>query len=550
MSTEPEPKEPDAAEPAAITASKPVPWYRRIKPWQFSLRTLLVLMAVASGVCWYYLLPKRHEEKLAGGYLILKREYRGKGISKEPAPGPFGRAALPGMPASQLVDVFHGENAGYWRLSDLEGRLLVDGNYRKGKEDGWWTTYHPNGRKAVQGKMKAGERTGTWKTWAASGQLLSEVNYQPGLVRPGDEGLDAAQGASQLHGPASFWHENGKRSAKGPYAFNERHGSWNEWNEQEQLVASGAYVRGKRHGPWKEASDGDPQQLVSTEYVQGLKKELLDAHLKSLAERLEKGDISERLTLIGIAAEFGEPALPLIEKFAKDKTSPHVQLAAITAIGRCGGKVTAHIAALEALTESEDSRVALDARREIFRRIPEKRKEVLPALLKEAEQLAESSLAESLQDLRELFVLEPKVRDEVFPVVLQVMAKQLASKEGVGSGAPFMPLIGEPVTNSPAVVAKWRTEAVPYLKQGLDSNDKNVRLAVVHLIRQILTEQHGNDVFYLSQGAWPIPANLEPLVERAQQDSDPEVKGAAEKVNIVPGGFGGSGGLGGGGGLF
>lgn len=113
-----------------------------------------------------------------------------------------------------------------------------------------------------------------------------------------------------------------------------------------------------------------------------------------------------------------------------------------------------------------------------------------------------------------------------------------------------MPLIGEPVTNSPAVVAKWRTEAVPYLKQGLDSNDKNVRLAVVHLIRQILTEQHGNDVFYLSQGAWPIPANLEPLVERAQQDSDPEVKGAAEKVNIVPGGFGGSGGLGGGGGLF
>src|SRR5687767_13124094 len=26
------------------------PWYRRIKPWQFSLRTLLVLMAIASGV--------------------------------------------------------------------------------------------------------------------------------------------------------------------------------------------------------------------------------------------------------------------------------------------------------------------------------------------------------------------------------------------------------------------------------------------------------------------------------------------------------------------
>jgi hypothetical protein len=398
--------------------------------------------------------------------------------------------------------------------------------------------------------MKTGERVGKWRTWAASGQLLSDVNYQQGLVRPEPEDLTLPEGTSQLHGQASFWHENGKLSAKGNYQYNDRHGSWSAWNDKEQLVASGSYDRGKKHGLWKEAASGDPQRMVTQEYVHGLKKELLDAHLKSLAERLDKGDVSERLTLIGVAAEFGEPALPLIEKFARDKTSPHVQLAAIAAVGRCDGDVAALQAPLEALTEADDPRVAMDARRELFRHVPKQRNAMLPALLKDAEQLAETSLAEAFRDLRELFVLEPDLRDEVFTVVLQATARHIAPREGT-RGMPLADFVGEPASNSPAEVARWRALAAPYLKQGFDSDDKQVRLAVVHLIRQILAEQHAKGQVFANASAavWPIPANLQPLVERARQDNDPDVKQAAENADKVPG-FGGFGGSGGSGGIF
>ena len=48
--------------------------------------------------------------------------------------------------------------------------------------------------------------------------------------------------------------------------------------------------------------------------AQELRKEILDAHLETLAERIEKGDLSQRLTLVSVAAEFGPPALPLLER--------------------------------------------------------------------------------------------------------------------------------------------------------------------------------------------------------------------------------------------
>src|SRR5262245_46302850 len=92
--------------PATPEVARPLPWYRRIKPWQFSLRTLLVIMAIASAGCWYYLLPQRHDEKLADGHLILQREYRGKGVVK--TAGPQGQ-----------VETFQGYDDGYWRLSDF-----------------------------------------------------------------------------------------------------------------------------------------------------------------------------------------------------------------------------------------------------------------------------------------------------------------------------------------------------------------------------------------------------------------------------------------------
>jgi antitoxin component YwqK of YwqJK toxin-antitoxin module len=524
-----------SSEPETIAVTSPAPkaaiapWYRRIKPWQFSLRTMLVLMAIASGACWYYLLPKRHEEKLAGGYLILKREYRGKGVGLESLNGGTG----------PLVNVFHGENDGYWRLSDLQGRLLVVGNYRNGQEDGWWTTYHPNGRKAVHGKMRTGVRTGVWKTWSASGQLLSEATYGASEAAASGELPEREKPASRLQGAAKYWHENGKPSAAGKYELNLRSGPWQEWNEKGELSASGSYLQGKKHGVWQEMAEGE-KKLTTSNYVHGLKKELLDAHLKSLAERLEKGDVSERLTLIGVAAEFGEPALQLFVRYAEEKSEPQVQLAAISAIGRCQGEMKPYQSSLERIAGGTDPDLPAAARWELYRSFPAVRGELLPKLLSDTERLAEFSGHEAFSRLREMFVLEPGQRQEVFDLMLKLVPE-------IFLGKLFEVEVIDNSTSAKTIAA-WHVDVVPYLDRALSDENAKTRLSAVKLIRQLLIE-HGESAPNQSpwgtyQSTWRIPPRLARLVKKAREDSDPEVKQEADGVDDnTPRGFGGGGGL-------
>ena len=44
--------------------------------YQFSLRTLLVVMTLAAVACWWLLRPETLEEELAGKYLTLRRQVR------------------------------------------------------------------------------------------------------------------------------------------------------------------------------------------------------------------------------------------------------------------------------------------------------------------------------------------------------------------------------------------------------------------------------------------------------------------------------------------
>lgn len=508
-----------------------LPWYRRIKPWQFSLRTLLVIMAIASGLCWYYLLPQRHDEKLADGHLVLQREYRGKGVVK--TAGPQGQE-----------EKFEGYNDGYWRLSDFRGRLLVSGNYRKGEENGWWSTYHINGRLAVQGKMQNGQRVGVWKNWSPNGQITSEVTYGPDQ----SPARSTSEQLTVLQGPAKFWHENGKPSAAGKHEQNERSGKWEEWNEQGELISAGEYSLGKKHGEWREF-DAAEKKLVPRSYVNGLRKEVLDEHLKTLAERLEKGDLSQRLTLVSVAAEFGPPALPLLEKFAAGTNNRHELLAAITAIGRCGGKLDSWLATLKDIEAGDESQLAAAARWEIFRGFPAERKRILELALRDAEEIAESSWPDAFTRLKEMFILAPDLRPEIFPVVLKVSPEKV-----ITSYAHMIPFTSD-IVPAQAILA-WQVDVVPYLDQALSDPDSKIRMTTIILMRQLIHEQNGEKRPLAGLGGGladerrlTIPTNLQPLVEKARRDGDAKIKEVADDIDKPFVGFG-SGIPGGGGGLF
>ncbi|WP_254510833.1 toxin-antitoxin system YwqK family antitoxin [Anatilimnocola floriformis] len=496
------------------------PWYRRFKPWQFSLRTLLVLMAIASAACWYYLLPKQQDEKIAGGYLVLQRQYRGVMNTNN------GNAGF-----STPIEVTH-INDGFWRIKDLEGNLLVDGHYRQDQQHGWWTTYHPNGRIAVQGRMQTGGRIGVWKTWDVDGQQVSEVTY---VLHTSDQWLP-----HRRQGPAKYWHVSGKLAAAGKFDQDERSGKWEEWNEQGELIAAGEYQQGKKSGDWQERS-AETQKLVARQYVSGLPKEVFDAQLEQLTKRIEQGDIAQQVTLLSTAVDFGPAALPLLEKWAAKREQPHVQFAAILAVIQVGGKSEPFAAALANISETTPQ-LAAAARWESYRHIPNSREKHLRPLLEESRQLAINSPEAAVDLLRKMFAVDPPNRSAIFNELLPIVRTNFGKEPWSLLGASDQRLSTAPLR------ATWQTEIAPYLDEALDDSQPENRRAAVMLIRQILAEREefARSASTQMSGLWKIPPNLVPLVERARRDSDPDVKELAENVDkayFSKGGFGGGGGL-------
>ena len=486
---------------ASEAIKKPQPWYRRIKPWQFSLRTLLVVMAIASAVCWYYLLPEQQNEKLAGGYLILQRQYRGE-INTNSGGASFNTP----IARTEIND-------GYWRIKDLEGNLLVNGNFRRDVEHGWWTTYHPSGRVAVQGKMHLGGRTGVWKNWSAAGQLLSEVNHAASKSPRSDQDPNSVR-----QGPAKFWHAGGKLAVAGSFENDERHGPWEEWNERGELISSGKYAAGKKTGEWREHDS-------TCQYVNGVPKEQFDAQLQQLADRIENGDVAQQLTLLSVAVEYGEAALPLLQKWAANADNPQVQLAAIMAVVQGGGKGEPFETALAKIIESSPQ-LSATARWESYRLFSHTRKEHLQALLQESRNLASGSPLAGVDLLRRMFGVDPPNQGLIFGEVLQIM------RENMG---PLVHLSkSDPDRQSVSQMAGWHADVIPFLDQTLSDSRPENRRAAVMLIRQLLAERNE---FVAAKSpaykhyAWQIPPQLRPLIERARSDTDANTKEMAENVD-------------------
>jgi hypothetical protein len=65
----------------------------------------------------------------------------------------------------------------YWRY--VGGDLVQEGGYEFGERTGSWMTYGPRGIVVELQQYKDNEKVGTWKLWSESGQLLSEVTYDP-----------------------------------------------------------------------------------------------------------------------------------------------------------------------------------------------------------------------------------------------------------------------------------------------------------------------------------------------------------------------------------
>jgi hypothetical protein len=63
------------------------------------------------------------------------------------------------------LDQEHGEHL----ITEADGRVILRGGYRLGREDGLWERWHANGVLAQRGSYEAGRKVGIWTEWSPEG---------------------------------------------------------------------------------------------------------------------------------------------------------------------------------------------------------------------------------------------------------------------------------------------------------------------------------------------------------------------------------------------
>ena len=67
---------------------------------------------------------------------------------------------------------------GPYVVYNLNGKMMIEGAYKDGKQSGEWTMYHPNGQRASTDHYTDGVRNGMHRSWYANGQIAIEGEYR------------------------------------------------------------------------------------------------------------------------------------------------------------------------------------------------------------------------------------------------------------------------------------------------------------------------------------------------------------------------------------
>ncbi len=103
-----------------------------------------------------------------------------------------------------------------------------------GVKHGPATFWHKNGKIAQTGEFNDGKRNGVWITWNEAGIKVEE------------EGLQN----NKQHGAFQKWFDNGTLEVKANYKNGKKEGEWSTWYENGNPAEKGMYADDKRDGFW------------------------------------------------------------------------------------------------------------------------------------------------------------------------------------------------------------------------------------------------------------------------------------------------------------
>jgi antitoxin component YwqK of YwqJK toxin-antitoxin module len=131
------------------------------------------------------------------------------------------------------------------------GKVFIEGQFRKGKQEGEWTYYFDNGQVNRKSSYKNGKPNGSWEINRADGTLQAKRGFKDGL----------------RDGEWMTYDDTGKKpKSEEHYIAGEPDGVWKTWYPSGQQRQQGSFKNGKRNGASVEF-DEKGQKIMEAEYV-------------------------------------------------------------------------------------------------------------------------------------------------------------------------------------------------------------------------------------------------------------------------------------------
>lgn len=151
----------------------------------------------------------------------------------------------------------HFEADGKYREFYPDGKLFVEGQFKRGRQHGEWVFYFDNGQLNRKAKYNNGKPDGPREIFRADGTLMAKRNFADG-VRDGEWITYDATGKKPLaeehykngkeDGVWKFWHPNGQLKQQIHLREGVRHGLATEWDENGEKRFEATFADGKLHG--------------------------------------------------------------------------------------------------------------------------------------------------------------------------------------------------------------------------------------------------------------------------------------------------------------
>lgn len=129
----------------------------------------------------------------------------------------------------------------HWQIFHINGRLIADTYFDKGKKVGHWRLWNENGKIFRDMNFENNELNGHYRIWRYNGTLIEDGYFRNG----------------KRTGHWCWWTDNGEPDTVGDYEDDKRIGYWKEHELLAIMHAreEGYYERGMRNGLWKRIYD-------------------------------------------------------------------------------------------------------------------------------------------------------------------------------------------------------------------------------------------------------------------------------------------------------